>query len=91
VGDGDIILTADKKLQTAIGMVEPSGTVQVKTTEEIYHRGFIFVPKTPRNKRFKSLTPKRNMVRCGRVEPDGFQTRGSVSDASSQLSAGAAD
>ncbi|PYX67042.1 MAG: hypothetical protein DMG74_01700 [Acidobacteria bacterium] len=51
-GDGDIILTADKKLQTAIGMVEPSGTVQVKTTEELYHRGFIFVPKTPRNKRF---------------------------------------
>jgi len=33
--DGDIILTADKKLRTAIGIVEPSGTAQAKTVEEL--------------------------------------------------------
>jgi hypothetical protein len=33
--DGDIILTADRKVQTAIRTIEPSDAVQVKTTQEL--------------------------------------------------------
>jgi hypothetical protein len=33
--DGDIILTADKKLQTAIRTVEPSDAIHVKTVQEL--------------------------------------------------------